>query len=45
MKYLIFVAIAIFLVLFTKELRIEIVVSDTFELSNLLDDSVKFRLE
>ena len=45
MKYLIFVAIVIFLVLFTKELHIEIVASDTFDISNLLDDSVKFKIE
>lgn len=45
MKYLILVAISIFLIMITKEVRIEITTNDIVKLDNLLDDSVRFRIE
>lgn len=45
MKYLILVALSIFLIMLTKEVHIEITTNDIVKLDNLLDDSVKFRIE
>lgn len=45
MKYLILVALSIFLIMITKEVNIEITTNDIVKLDNLLDDSVKFRIE
>lgn len=45
MKYLILIVISIFLIMITKEVRIEITTNDIVKLDNLLDDSVKFRIE
>lgn len=45
MKTIIMFIICIFLIMITKEVRIEIVAYDIIKLDNLLDDSIRFRTE
>jgi hypothetical protein len=45
MKTIIMFIICLFLIMITKEVRIEIVTYDIIKLDNLLDDSIRFRTE
>jgi len=45
MKLILAFIVCLFLIMITKEVRIEIITYDIIKLDNLLDDSIKFRTE